>query len=57
MNYGKETVVDCGTCGQVFVAAGDDDSLFKTLFGHEVECPHCGAWCDFKFDDERPHDD
>ncbi|MEK7994737.1 MAG: hypothetical protein AAB403_13115 [Planctomycetota bacterium] len=42
----QEVAVQCEECGETFVVI-PDTGLFKTLFGHEVECPECGAWCEF----------
>jgi hypothetical protein len=49
---GKETAVTCESCGESFVVAADDESIVRAIFGHEVECPYCFAWCEFTLDED-----
>ncbi len=50
MTRAQEIAVTCEACDETFIVV-PDTGLFKTLFGHEVECPYCFAWCDFTLDD------
>lgn len=52
MKQGREVTVECEKCDEVFIVAADDTSIIKSLFGHEIECPKCGAWCEFELEDD-----
>lgn len=54
MKPGREVVVDCEACGEIFIHTlnADDTTILKGIFGHEIECPFCEAWCPFEIDDD-----